>query len=197
MAAAGRRRRLPQVPIYPSLGLYLSLSRPYLQLAEGVDYHRCRSRPLPVQAAHLLPLYSRSPAPLLPISSPCPAPPSLTHLAPHVPATNSLIDLSALFRVWNPARGEYTNFSQDHCAKVYAPPTRTLTRPDPTPPGASPAPLPHTRSTMLIPLYLWPRLPIGVDELRRAPSAHHRAPHPRLSLSHSIHGAHWLHLFCQ
>ncbi len=24
-----------------------------------------------------------------------------------------------LFRVWNPARGEYTNFSQDHCAKVW------------------------------------------------------------------------------
>jgi hypothetical protein len=21
--------------------------------------------------------------------------------------------------VWNPARGEYTNFSQDHCAKVW------------------------------------------------------------------------------
>eukprot|EP00128_Syssomonas_multiformis_P014267 Colp12_sorted_trinity150504_noHs@36303 len=32
---------------------------------------------------------------------------------------HSLIDLSGLFRVWNPARGEYTNFSQDHCAKVW------------------------------------------------------------------------------
>lgn len=31
----------------------------------------------------------------------------------------SLIDLSALFRVWNPSRGEYTSFSQDHCAKVW------------------------------------------------------------------------------
>lgn len=31
----------------------------------------------------------------------------------------SLIDLSGLFRVWNPARGEFTNFSQDHCAKVW------------------------------------------------------------------------------
>ena len=31
---------------------------------------------------------------------------------------HSLIDLSALFRVWNPQRGEFTNFSQDHCAKV-------------------------------------------------------------------------------
>jgi RNA exonuclease 4 len=31
----------------------------------------------------------------------------------------SLIDLSALFRVWNPMRGEYTSFSQDHCAKVW------------------------------------------------------------------------------
>ena len=31
----------------------------------------------------------------------------------------SLIDLSALFRVWNQQRGEYTNFSQDHCAKVW------------------------------------------------------------------------------
>eukprot|EP00597_Dinobryon_sp_UTEXLB2267_P001970 CAMPEP_0170074726 /NCGR_PEP_ID=MMETSP0019_2-20121128/11976_1 /TAXON_ID=98059 /ORGANISM="Dinobryon sp., Strain UTEXLB2267" /LENGTH=271 /DNA_ID=CAMNT_0010285209 /DNA_START=545 /DNA_END=1360 /DNA_ORIENTATION=+ len=31
----------------------------------------------------------------------------------------SLIDLSGLFRVWNPARGQYTNFSQDHCAKVW------------------------------------------------------------------------------
>ena len=32
---------------------------------------------------------------------------------------HSLIDLSALFRVWNPQRGEYTTFSQDHCAKVW------------------------------------------------------------------------------
>jgi hypothetical protein len=31
----------------------------------------------------------------------------------------SLIDLSALFRVWNQSRGEYTSFSQDHCAKVW------------------------------------------------------------------------------
>ena len=31
----------------------------------------------------------------------------------------SLIDLSALFRVWNQQRGQYTNFSQDHCAKVW------------------------------------------------------------------------------
>lgn len=30
-----------------------------------------------------------------------------------------LIDLSALLRVWNSARGEYTTFSQDHCAKVW------------------------------------------------------------------------------
>lgn len=32
---------------------------------------------------------------------------------------HSLIDLSGLFRVWNPARREYTSFSQDHCAKVW------------------------------------------------------------------------------
>ena len=31
----------------------------------------------------------------------------------------SLIDISGLFRVWNPSRNEYTNFSQDHCAKVW------------------------------------------------------------------------------
>ena len=31
----------------------------------------------------------------------------------------SLIDLSALFRVWNTQRNEYTSFSQDHCAKVW------------------------------------------------------------------------------
>eukprot|EP00596_Hydrurales_sp_CCMP1899_P000881 CAMPEP_0119042992 /NCGR_PEP_ID=MMETSP1177-20130426/16325_1 /TAXON_ID=2985 /ORGANISM="Ochromonas sp, Strain CCMP1899" /LENGTH=305 /DNA_ID=CAMNT_0007010135 /DNA_START=140 /DNA_END=1057 /DNA_ORIENTATION=- len=31
----------------------------------------------------------------------------------------SLIDLSALFRVWNQERGQFTNFSQDHCAKVW------------------------------------------------------------------------------
>jgi len=30
-----------------------------------------------------------------------------------------LIDISALFRVWNPSRNEYTAFSQDHCAKVW------------------------------------------------------------------------------
>jgi hypothetical protein len=28
-------------------------------------------------------------------------------------------DLSALFRVWNQQRGQYTNFSQDHCARVW------------------------------------------------------------------------------
>ena len=32
---------------------------------------------------------------------------------------HSLIDLSGLFRVWNPTRGEFTSFSQDHCAKVW------------------------------------------------------------------------------
>ncbi len=32
---------------------------------------------------------------------------------------HSLIDLSGLFRVWNPTRGEYTSFSQDHVAKVW------------------------------------------------------------------------------
>jgi hypothetical protein len=31
----------------------------------------------------------------------------------------SMIDLNALLRVWNPERGAYTNFSQDHCAKVW------------------------------------------------------------------------------
>lgn len=31
----------------------------------------------------------------------------------------SLIDIQGLFRIWNPARGEYTSFSQDHCAKVW------------------------------------------------------------------------------
>ena len=31
----------------------------------------------------------------------------------------SLIDISALLRVWNPTRGDYTTFSQDHCAKVW------------------------------------------------------------------------------
>lgn len=31
----------------------------------------------------------------------------------------SLIDISALFRVWNPTRNEMTSFSQDHCAKVW------------------------------------------------------------------------------
>lgn len=30
-----------------------------------------------------------------------------------------LIDIQGLFRIWNPARGEYTSFSQDHCAKVW------------------------------------------------------------------------------
>lgn len=30
-----------------------------------------------------------------------------------------LIDLSTLFRVWNPQRNEFTIFSQDHCAKVW------------------------------------------------------------------------------
>tara|TARA_B110000090_G_C13120854_1_gene346212 strand:+ start:423 stop:617 length:195 start_codon:yes stop_codon:yes gene_type:complete len=32
---------------------------------------------------------------------------------------NGLIDLTALFRVWNPSRQDYTAFSQDHCAKVW------------------------------------------------------------------------------
>jgi RNA exonuclease 4 len=32
---------------------------------------------------------------------------------------SSMIDLTALFRVWNPTRGEFTAFSQDHCAKVW------------------------------------------------------------------------------
>ncbi len=32
---------------------------------------------------------------------------------------HSVIDLAGLFRVWNPSRGEYTSFSQDHCAKVW------------------------------------------------------------------------------
>lgn len=31
----------------------------------------------------------------------------------------SLIDLSALFRVWNPRQQAFTNFSQDHAAKVW------------------------------------------------------------------------------
>ena len=31
----------------------------------------------------------------------------------------SMIDLSALFRVWNPAKNSYTVFSQDHSAKVF------------------------------------------------------------------------------
>lgn len=31
----------------------------------------------------------------------------------------SLIDISGLFRVWNPPRNEFTVFSQDHCAKVW------------------------------------------------------------------------------
>lgn len=31
----------------------------------------------------------------------------------------SLIDISALLRVWNPAHGDFTTFSQDHCAKVW------------------------------------------------------------------------------
>lgn len=32
---------------------------------------------------------------------------------------HSLIDISALFRVWNPQRNEMTSFSQDHCARVW------------------------------------------------------------------------------
>jgi hypothetical protein len=32
---------------------------------------------------------------------------------------HSVIDLAGLFRVWNPLRGEYTSFSQDHCAQVW------------------------------------------------------------------------------
>lgn len=31
----------------------------------------------------------------------------------------SLVDISGLFKIWNPTRGEYTSFSQDHCAKVW------------------------------------------------------------------------------
>ena len=31
----------------------------------------------------------------------------------------SMIDLAALFRVWNHERQQYTNFSQDHAAKVW------------------------------------------------------------------------------
>jgi hypothetical protein len=31
----------------------------------------------------------------------------------------SLIDIAGLFRIWNPTRGEYTSFGQDHCAKVW------------------------------------------------------------------------------
>jgi hypothetical protein len=30
-----------------------------------------------------------------------------------------MIDLTTLFKVWNPQRGEHTIFSQDHCAKVW------------------------------------------------------------------------------
>lgn len=32
---------------------------------------------------------------------------------------HSMINLSDLFRVWNAPRKAYTNFSQDHCAKVW------------------------------------------------------------------------------
>ncbi len=32
---------------------------------------------------------------------------------------HSLVDISGLFRVWNPTRGEYTTFSQDHCAGIW------------------------------------------------------------------------------
>jgi hypothetical protein len=32
---------------------------------------------------------------------------------------HSLVDLSGLFRVWNPSRDDFTNFSQDHCARVW------------------------------------------------------------------------------
>lgn len=31
----------------------------------------------------------------------------------------SLIDLCGIFCIWNPSRGSYTTFSQDHCAKVW------------------------------------------------------------------------------
>lgn len=31
----------------------------------------------------------------------------------------ALVDISLLFRIWNPSRGDYTIFSQDHCAKVW------------------------------------------------------------------------------
>ena len=34
---------------------------------------------------------------------------------------SSLIDLSAVFRVWNSQRNQWTNFSQDHVASVRAP----------------------------------------------------------------------------
>jgi DNA polymerase III epsilon subunit-like protein len=32
---------------------------------------------------------------------------------------HSFVNLSDLFRVWNPSRGTYTHFTQDHCAKVW------------------------------------------------------------------------------
>lgn len=32
---------------------------------------------------------------------------------------HSCINLSDLFRVWNPKHNAYTNFSLDHCAKVW------------------------------------------------------------------------------
>jgi RNA exonuclease 4 len=32
---------------------------------------------------------------------------------------SSLIDIAPLFRAWDPKRGAYTAFSQDHCAKVW------------------------------------------------------------------------------
>jgi hypothetical protein len=32
---------------------------------------------------------------------------------------HSFLNLSDLFRVWNPSRGIFTNFSLDHCASVW------------------------------------------------------------------------------
>lgn len=32
---------------------------------------------------------------------------------------HSMINIAEMFKVWNPVRGTYTNFSQDHCAKVW------------------------------------------------------------------------------
>jgi len=63
-----------------------------------------------------------------------------------------------------------------------SPPPRTLTALAPRHRAPHPR-LSLTRSTMLTPLNLWPRVPIGVDELRRAPCTqrHRRRGH--------LHGA--------